>query len=58
MQLPETHDTVPAIAKLSAAQHREPAAASDRNITPWPLAHYRPGSPLHWDYPAADSEDQ
>jgi hypothetical protein len=47
------------IAKLRAAQEREPAAANGRNTTTWPPARYRPGSPLHWHYAAgADSDYQ
>jgi len=46
------------IAMLSAAQGKEPAAANGRNTTTWPPARYRPGSPLHWDYAATDSESQ
>jgi hypothetical protein len=65
MRVSETHDTVPApspgpnrdATKLSAAQGREPGAVNGRNTTTWPPARYRPGSPLHWDYPVAtDSE--
>ncbi|HTF51716.1 MAG TPA: hypothetical protein VK735_30085 [Pseudonocardia sp.] len=45
------------IAKLSAAQGREPAAANGRNTAALPPPRYRPGSPLQWDYGAASEAE-